>query len=260
VARALNLKLSGLPVSSLLKTKPLTPKDQGHLDFGRPDFAAENYLESPQNARARAKLETWRTWPGGVMCLCGETGSGKSHLGTMWANSANAPIFDGQAFDLTASFRLTEEAPTIALIDNAHACDETALFGLLTSLERKGGAVLLVARTPPSTWPFSLPDLQSRLKAIAVEVLTPPEPELLAQLIIRHSAALGFKIDVAASTYLANRIPRTFEATRDIVSCMQEVTSVSLKSPMALAQRALQALYQTEQYNDESATPDLFDH
>jgi chromosomal replication initiation ATPase DnaA len=217
---------------------------QGHLDFGSADFAPENYLESSQNSAARAALATWATWPGGVLALVGEAGSGKSHLGSMWARSANAPLFDGPDLDLAAMSRLSETRPIRAMIDHAGTCDETALFALLTALERDGGAVLLVAHTPPATWPFKL---------------SAPEPELLARLIIRQSAARGYKIDETASTYLANRIPRTFEATRDIVACMQEVNSATLKTPQALAQRALQALYAKVEYEDDHVTPDLFE-
>jgi chromosomal replication initiation ATPase DnaA len=236
------------------KTALLT--SQGHLDFGGPGFAPNSYVESPQNSRARAALKTWQTWPGGVFCLFGEAGAGKSHLGSIWAQAAKAPTIAGQSLDLQT---LSNFADNKALIDNADTCDETALFALLTLLEREGGAVLLLARTPPAQWISELPDLKSRLNAIACETLTAPEPELLAQLIVRQSAARGFKIDEAASTYLASRIPRTFEATRAIVVCMEEVPRASLKSSMALAQRALQALYKSEGYDDEAATPDLFD-
>jgi chromosomal replication initiation ATPase DnaA len=236
-----------------------TTKTQGHLDFGAPDFTPESYVHSAQNARARAALDTWRTWPGGVLALCGEALSGKSHLASMWARDISAPFYDGHSFDLAAAERLTAHKPARAVIDRADACDETALFALLTSLERDGGAVLLVARLAPASWRIELPDLRSRLGAIVFERLTAPEPHMLAALIIRHSAARGFKIDEAASTYLANRIPRTFEATRDIVACMEEVTSVTLKTPQALAQRALQAFYARTGYEDDAKTPDLFD-
>lgn len=237
-------------------SKNNTRVDQGHLDFGAPNFAAESYVHSPQNARARAALETWKTWPGGVFCLYGEAGSGKSHLGTIWALTADAPIFQGIDFDLAAISNLSSN---VALIDDADQCDETALFGLLTNLESLGGAVLLLARAPPAHWPVALPDLKSRLNAVACEGLSPPEPDLLAQLIIRHSAARGFKIDEAASLYLANRIPRTFEATSAIVACMEDVTRTSLKSSMSLAQRALQALYKNNEFDEKITTPDLFD-
>jgi chromosomal replication initiation ATPase DnaA len=247
-------------VAASIKSSQNVRRIQGHLDFGDPDFAPGTYLDSAQNARARAALETWRTWPGGVLALCGEALSGKSHLANMWAQTTLAPFYDGHGFDLAASERLTAQKPALAVIDRADACDETALFALLSSLERDGGAVLLVARTPPSSWKVSLPDLRSRLCAIAFERLSAPEPELLAALIVRQSAARGFKIDEAASTYLANRIPRTFEATRDIVACMEEVTSATLKTSQALAQRALQAYYAKTGYEDDAKTPDLFDH
>jgi chromosomal replication initiation ATPase DnaA len=240
--------------SRFLPAKPVT---QGHLDFGPPSFAADDFVASAQNERARAALGTWQTWPGGVFCLFGEAASGKSHLGHIWAQVAGAPILHGETFDLAT---LSDLSVRHALIDRADLCEETALFSLLTALESAGGAVLLIARKPPSSWPFALPDLRSRLNAIACERLTPPEPELLAQLIIRHSAARGFKIDDAASTYLAARIPRTFEATAAIVTCMEDVARASLKSPMALAQRALAALYERQGVDEDVTTPDLFDH
>jgi chromosomal replication initiation ATPase DnaA len=145
------------------------------------------------------------------------------------------------------------------MIDGADRCDETALFALLTALEREGGAVLLIGTTPPSTWAFELPDLRSRLAALSVTSLRAPEPELLASLIIRQSAARGYKIDETASTYLAERIPRTFAASRDIVACMEAVNGATLKTPLALAQRALKLLYARVDYDDNTSTPDLPD-
>jgi chromosomal replication initiation ATPase DnaA len=224
-----------------------------------PSFAPDDYVNGPQNARARAALETWQTWPGGVFCVFGEPGAGKSHLGSIWAAKAGAAVIRGGDLDLATVSHLTEASVPMALIDNADGCEETALFTLLTALESKGGAVLLIAQTAPKYWPFDLLDLKSRLNAVACEALSPPEPDFLAQLIVRHGAARGFKIDEAASAYLATRIPRTFEATRAIVACMEDVTRTSLKTPKALAQRALQAYYQNDENRDESITPDLFD-
>lgn len=191
--------------------------------------------------------------------MFGESGSGKSHLGSIWANRVGAPSIDGRDLSLATVMSLTANEAPLALIDNAQMCDQTALFALLTSLETKGGGVLLLAQIPPNQWAFELPDLKSRLGAVACESLIPPEPAFLAQLIVRYGAARGFKIDDAASTYLANRIPRTFEATQAIVACMEDVTRTSLKTPKALAQRALQAYYRNDDSVDEVPTHDLFD-
>jgi chromosomal replication initiation ATPase DnaA len=232
---------------------------QGQLDFGHASFARGTYLEAPQNEAARLALDTWATWPGGVMALVGEAGSGKSHLSSLWAQDVCAPVIEGAGLDLAKLNQLSEQGPLRAVVDHAENCDEMTLFALLTTLENAGGAVLLLADTPPASWPFVLPDLISRLRAISVTTLSAPEIDLLSRLIVRQSAARGYKIDETASTYLAQRIPRTFAATVAIVACMDEVVAPSLKSSQALAQRALQAYYGKFENNEEETTSDLFD-
>jgi chromosomal replication initiation ATPase DnaA len=246
-------------LANLVKNKPAKNAHQGQFDFGFAGFSPEDYVECAQNESARRALSTWATWPGGVMALVGEAASGKSHLGSIWAGQTGATSLDGRALDLPTLTRLSADGPLRALIDHANLCDETVLFALLTTLERDGGAVLLLASTPPATWDYALPDLMSRLRAVSVTTLSPPEPDLLARLIIRQSAARGYKIDETASTYLAQRLPRTFAATVAIVACMDEVVGPNLKSSQALAQRALQAYYGKSHEHDEISTPDLFD-
>jgi chromosomal replication initiation ATPase DnaA len=180
----------------------------------------------------------------------------------MWADLVLAPTIYGPDLSLELVNHLTGQPEIVALIDNAQGCDETALFTLLTAIEHRGGAVLLIDATPPTHWTIDLPDLKSRLAAIAYEAMTAPEPALLASIIVRHAAAAGFLIDDEASQYLATRIPRTFAAARDIVLCMQGIESAkskSPKSPKSLAKRALHALYTHDGYEDPMTTPDLFD-
>ena len=238
---------------------PAQTLNQAHLDFGTPNYAAEAFVVSEETASARAALTQWRTWPGGVFCLYGEAGSGKSHLGAIWAEQASAVALKG--FDLTLQFAESKSGlgKVIALIDDADQADETALFALLSRLEREGGAVLLLARTPPSHWAFGVADLRSRLRAIATESLKEPEQKLLAQLIIRYAAAKGFKLDEPSATYLAARIPRTFEAAKAVTACLETVATYSLKTPMALAQRALRALYPQDWTDEEAQSGDLFE-
>jgi chromosomal replication initiation ATPase DnaA len=241
------------------RKRPLTPVRQSHLDFGHASFAPETYLESPQNEKARRALDTWQTWPGGVMALVGENGAGKSHLASVWAQQVGAPVVEAKELDLPLLAQLSAKGSLRAVIEHGDTCDTMVLFSLLTTLEREGGAVLLVAEMPPPSWPYKLLDLVSRLHAISVTSLPAPEVDLLARLIVRQSAARGYKIDEAASTYLAQRLPRTFAATLDIVACMDEVVSPTLKTSQALAQRALQAFYGNTDDQDEMRHGDLFD-
>ncbi|MFY7761773.1 hypothetical protein [Aquidulcibacter sp.] len=238
---------------------PPQTMSQAHLDFGTPNYAAEAFVVSEETASARAALDQWRTWPGGVFCLFGEAGSGKSHLGAIWAEQASATALKGSELTLQFAEAPAASGQLIALIDDADQADETALFALLSRLEREGGAVLLLAQRPPALWDYGLADLRSRLKAIATESLKEPEQKLLAQLIVRYAAAKGFKLDEPSATYLAARIPRTFEAAKAVTACLETVATYSLKTPMALAQRALRALYPNDWTDEEAQSGDLFE-
>ena len=53
-------------------------------------WAREDFLIAPENAGALRTLEAWPRWPSPVQLLVGPRGSGKSHLGAIWARLAQA--------------------------------------------------------------------------------------------------------------------------------------------------------------------------
>ena len=56
------------------------------FDLARaPCHEADAFLTSPSNERARAMVERWPDWPARTLLLVGPAGSGKSHLGAIWA-------------------------------------------------------------------------------------------------------------------------------------------------------------------------------
>jgi chromosomal replication initiation ATPase DnaA len=230
---------------------------QGRLDFGPPPFSRADFIEAPENANARRSLAAWQDWPGGALCLFGEAGTGKSHLASLWASEVGAAFVKAQDLDGPLSLELEKQNHFLVALDDADLADENTLFALLTRLERAGGRLLLTAKIAPNQWPVALKDLASRLHAMSKEVVEEPGLDLLAKLIIRYAAARGFKIDHASASYLAYRIPRTINAARGVSEAMDAVASVTLKTPMALAQRALRAYQPLSAYEGESG--DLFE-
>ena len=112
-----------------------------------------------------------------------------------WCWWAMAERQDASAGSLAPGLRRTarhggaasSEAPDRLLaagalaIDNApgEALDERALFHLLNLTRQTGGHVLIASETDPAQWKVQLPDLASRLKALAVARLDPPDDALL---------------------------------------------------------------------------------
>ncbi|RYG12139.1 MAG: chromosomal replication initiator DnaA, partial [Caulobacteraceae bacterium] len=143
-------------------------KTQLRLDLTRePRYGADDFVVSPANQAAAALvMEDWRAWPAGLLAIVGPPGSGKTHLARMWAQAVDAAI-------LTPP--LSASPPGLMLIEDADRwTDADGLFHLLNSLQ-PGSALLLTARTPPSQWPTTLPDLRSRLNAMTTTEIEAPD-------------------------------------------------------------------------------------
>ena len=73
--------------------------------------------------------------------------------------------------------------------------DETALFHLLNLAREEAAYVLLTARTAPAAWTIRTPDLASRLKALPVVALAPPDDALLRAVLVKLFADRQLGVD-----------------------------------------------------------------
>ncbi len=61
-----------------------------------PSFAREDFLAAPANSDALRAIDSWPDWAGRMLLLVGPPGSGKSHLGAIWAYAAQAAIIEAE--------------------------------------------------------------------------------------------------------------------------------------------------------------------
>lgn len=211
------------------------------LPFEQPAPSEAGFIDGPESAIARAALARWREWPGGAFVLWGEAGCGKTHMATAWAQSARTQVVEGAA--LSAAMAVALPAALLA-VDGADQAGDDALFAILTRVDRDGGAVLLTAAAPPELWPVRLRDLASRLAALNRAEILPPEPSLMAALLIRRAAAAGVLLDPDAANWLAWRMPRSHEAVRAAGAFLASAPGRAdgVRTGMALARHALRAL------------------
>jgi chromosomal replication initiation ATPase DnaA len=183
-----------------------------HADrFGRDDF-----LEGPSNAAALALVERWPDWPDRMVVLVGPEGSGKSHLAAIWVATVQAKIVRAAA--LAEAELPALAADPLVVEDLAEGCfDERVLFHLLNLARQNGSFVLLTARTLPAGWPIAVKDLASRLRALPVVTLAPPEDALLRAVIVKLFADRQVAVDESLVSYLAARIERSFAGARAAV-------------------------------------------
>lgn len=181
----------------------------------------EDFVVSPANALALAAVEGWRGWPGGRMLLVGPEGAGKSHLAAIWAAEAGAAVVQGAS--LAADGVPALAAAGAVAVEDAEAVAgnpgaEAALFHLWNMLA--GGALLVTAATPPRDWGLTLPDLTSRMQAMAVTRLSQPDDALLSAVLVKLFADRQVAVAPALIPWLIARMPRSIGAARGIVAAL----------------------------------------
>jgi chromosomal replication initiation ATPase DnaA len=197
-------------------------------------LSRDNFLEGPANAEALGLVERWPDWPNRVMLLVGPEGSGKSHLAAIWAEAAGAR--STMAHTLTAGTVPASLATGALVVEdlNAGSFDERALFHLLNLAREDEAYVLITARVAPAGLPIDLRDLRSRLRAVPVVQLTPPDDQLFRALIVKFCADRQMSIDESVVSYLASRIERSFAAARQTVE-MLDTEALRLGRPVTRA-------------------------
>jgi chromosomal replication initiation ATPase DnaA len=180
-------------------------------------FAREDFLSGPSNAVALALVEGWPDWPARAVALVGPAGSGKSHLADIWAAEAGARSIAGPVLE-EASLPGALASGAVVVEDlTEDGIDERALFHLLNLAREEGAFALLTMRTPPAGWKLSLRDLASRLRALPVVTLTPPDDVLLRALLVKLFSDRQIAVEESLITYLATRMERSCAAARAVV-------------------------------------------
>jgi chromosomal replication initiation ATPase DnaA len=175
-------------------------------------FAREDFLPGPSNTAALTLIDRWPDWPDRIIALIGAEGSGKSHLAAIWAEATGARILSAKLLSIT---NLPAALATGALVVEdleAASLDEPALFHLINLAREEGAYVLLTARLPVAGLPATVRDLASRLRALPVVTLAPPDDALLRSLLVKLAADRQMAVDEPLVNYLVNRIERSFVA------------------------------------------------
>lgn len=173
-----------------------------------PSYASEDFVISSSNRLAYDSLMQWPHWPDYGYWLCGESGSGKSHLASLWQSAAKAIRPASLEHALTqGGALLIDPVPDLTCAHTA-----SALFHLLNHVKQARSHVLLVANQSPAHTPCPLPDLHSRLKALPVATLNAPDESLLSAVWFKAFADKQLQVAPAVIDYLCAHCERSFAA------------------------------------------------
>ncbi len=190
------------------------------LVFELPHRAAmglEDFLVSESNAAAVALVDRWPDWPIGAAVLAGPNGSGKTHLANVWLKRAEATQFEASALSREAVPAMASEG-ALLIEDVQKITDEAALFHLLNLVREQRLQILLTTDTVPGELAIALPDLRSRLKALPLATIEPPDDALLRAVLVKLFADRQLSVEPQLVDYVLVRMERSMLAAERFVA------------------------------------------
>lgn len=188
------------------------------LDLGlRPALGRDDFLVATSNAAAVALIDQWPNWPSHAAVLVGSPGSGKSHLAEVWRQVSGAQVVAGRLLTVEAVPTLLQHRALVVEDLTAGEVLEHALFHLLNFTRQMSGHILFTT----VNWPLQgvvLPDLASRLNALTVAHILPPDDDLLRGVLVKLFEDRQIAVDEALIGYLVTRMPRSLDMARLLVA------------------------------------------
>ncbi|MFQ5566778.1 MAG: chromosomal replication initiator DnaA [Paracoccaceae bacterium] len=216
----------------------------------RPALGRADLLISAANSDAVRLLSGWRDWPRRHLALIGPARAGKTHLAHVWMQESGAQLLPAARLDEAAAERLAghgraviEDVDALVTLDpERRRAAEGALFHLYNNAAAEGAWLLMTGRAAPGRWPIETPDLASRLAALPVARVAPPDDALLASLMVKLFADRQLQVGPDVIRFLSRRIERSFAAVEGVVEQLDRLSLARRrKVTLALAAEVLGA-------------------
>lgn len=206
------------------------------LSLVLPDEAAvREFFVTQANQLAYGWVEKWPDWPAPyhAVNIYGPKGCGKSHLADIFA--AKVHSYKTQSLrqfdrDVMTSF----DAYVLEDLDNSAAWDEEALFHFMNYLAETGKSAFITSKAPISQLGWRLPDLASRMRALAAQQVALPDDDLVEALLDKYFANRQCQVAEPAMRYILARVERSYEALADIAQAIDKI-SLAEKRPVTTA-------------------------
>lgn len=180
-----------------------------------PRLSRDAFSVSEANQAAFGVLQAWPNWTSPFLNLVGPGGSGKSHLARIWAEQAGAHFIG-----LSELARVAPgQAAVVDDIVSLNPEQQEALFHLYNRLV-SGGALLLVSEQPLSRLHVATPDLASRLRAVPVVEILPPDDTLLEAVLRKRFDDRQLGVEQPVIDYILSRVDRSFSALDALVATL----------------------------------------
>jgi chromosomal replication initiation ATPase DnaA len=201
---------------------------QTTLDFQHSNnYDKNNFLPSGCNQLAFDWINKFPNWNDQkISIVYGNKGCGKTHLGKIWQDKANALSVNKES-NLEEVLQRLSIGENILIDDCDQIKDDKFLYNLYnTSKEVASGFILMTASSRPMDWGIELADAKSRIISLNAIVINEPDDFLLSGILVKLFADRQLIITPEVLNYLLLRMERSFSGA---ISLVEGIDKLSLE-------------------------------
>ncbi len=195
----------------------------------------KNYLEqdfyvSSSNHEAFKTIDSWPKWIKRTVNIYGPSGSGKSHLSSIFSNKTiSLKIKYSELSDKTFENFKTKEVLIIEDFVNDGKKEEL-LYSLHDNVDRFNKYLLFTSVVPMNSMKFKLPDLKSRISSCNIIEIKLPDDNLVEAILSKRLSDRQIIIDKKYMKYAIKRIERSYENLSQFIYMLDKLSLKSGKS------------------------------
>lgn len=182
----------------------------------------EDFFVSQSNSAAVELIDRWPDWPHWAALVVGPQGAGKSHLGHVWQTASGASAIAAADLDEHALELLQRDRALLVEDIDRGIADDRILFHLLNVAREHRLTILMTSRLAPGEMTVALPDLRSRLRALPLIALAPPDETLIKAVLVKLFADRQLSVEPHVVNFIALRLERSMAAANAIVEQLDQ--------------------------------------
>jgi len=189
------------------------------------NFSESDFFVNSTNKKAVDLVSLWPDWHNKAAIIYGESKSGKSHLGNIWMQRADATLIDLKNDDIKSN----KDSKRNYLIDNFSLIkpdQENIILDVFNQCLFNNNYILFLC-SENNNINFKLKDLESRFNSILSTVIEKPDDQIIEVLIIKYFSDHQVLIANDVIKYLSGRIERSYN---DLLIMLNKINNLSLKN------------------------------
>ena len=189
------------------------------------NFSESDFFVNSTNKKAVDLVSLWPDWHNKAAIIYGESKSGKSHLGNIWMQRADATLIDLKNNDINNN----KDSKINYLIDNFSLIkqdQENIILDIFNQCLFNNNYILFLCSEIKDI-NFKLKDLESRFNSIFSTIIEKPDDQIIEVLIIKYFSDHQVLITNDVIKYLSGRIERSYNDLSSMLNC---INNLSLKN------------------------------